>query len=56
MDEESFVRAEDGPRKVSVIVDAVERLPALAAWLRARRPNGVSACKQITWWNFIHSG
>jgi hypothetical protein len=42
MDEESFVRTEDGPRKVSMIVAALERLPALAAWLPARPPNAVT--------------
>ena len=32
MDEGSFLRAEDGPRKVSIIVEALERFPALAAF------------------------
>jgi hypothetical protein len=30
MDDEGLVRAEDGPRKVSIIAYAIERIPALA--------------------------
>jgi hypothetical protein len=42
MDDESFVGTEDGPRKVSMIVAALEVLPALAAWLPKRPPNAVT--------------
>jgi hypothetical protein len=42
MDEKSFVRAEDGPRKVSMIVDALKRFPALAIWLPVRPPSAAT--------------
>lgn len=38
LDDDGFTRAEDGPRKVSIIGYAATRLPALAAWLPARPP------------------
>jgi hypothetical protein len=41
-DDDTWVRMEDGPQKVSIIVWATELLPELAAWLPARPPNAVT--------------